>query len=122
MEKRPTSKKSVGKGSTATKSKKQTSKKSVGKGSTATTSEKKAALVDNSIQLKGIAGPAVSPFIVVSLAKVRAEKQKFDREKKQKARSKSPMVPSQSNKKQRKFLLFPVIPRRMTAPSIKKGR
>ena len=39
-----TSKKSVGKGSTATKSKKQTSKKSVGEGSTATKTKKKAAV------------------------------------------------------------------------------
>ena len=48
--------------------------------------------------MKGIADPAVSPLLVVALAKVRAEKQKFDREKKQKAKSKSPTVPSQPKK------------------------
>ena len=84
LEKSPTPNISVGKGSTATKSKKKSSKKS---------SKKKASVFAQSTPLKGKAGPAVSILTVTALAKVRAEKQRIEKEKKQKAKLKSPTGP-----------------------------
>ena len=108
LKKSQTTKKSVGKGSTATKSNKKSSKTIVGKGSTPSKSKKKGALVEPAVS---VLVDGVSPLLA-GLAKVGAEKLKVEKEKKQKAKveqekkqkgkssqSKSPKVSPQSKKK-----------------------
>ena len=88
-----------GKGSTATKSKKKSSKKS---------SKKKAAAVAKSPPLKVFARPAVSVLTVAAIAKVRAEKQRIEKEKKQKVRAEKQRI--EKEKKQKAKLKSPTGP------------
>ena len=81
-----------GKGSTATKSKKKSSQKS---------SKKKGAAVTKSPSLKVFARPAVSVLTIAALAKVRAEKQKIEKEKKQKVREDKQTIEKEKKQKVR---------------------
>ena len=81
-----------GKGSTATKSKKKSSQKS---------SKKKAAAVAKSPSLKVLGGPAVSVLTLDAIAKVRAVKQKIEKEQKQKVRADKQRIDKEKKQKVR---------------------